>query len=662
MRGWSVADSLDLYNVPLWSAGFFGANEKGNVVSTPKRKDGPSIDLKELVDDVRERGYELPLLIRFNDILRTRVNEIGSCFAKAIETEEYTGNYRGVYPIKVNQQAHIVEELLECGRDYNLGLEVGSRPELLAALALVQEEDALIVCNGYKDEAYLETAMLAQKLGRQVVLIIDRFAELSSVISVANRAGIRPVLGIRAKLQTRGSGRWAESGGSLSKFGLSTRELMRSVELLTENSMLDCLQLLHFHMGSQVPSIRVFKEALREASRIYVELARLGANMQFLDVGGGLGVDYDGSNTNFHSSMNYSIQEYANDVVAAIGEACNKAEVAHPTIISESGRALVAHHAVLVFDVLDRSRNVIPDEPDEPSEDAPDVVRSLFETYRSIQRRRLLEPYHDAIALRDEAQQLFSLGFLDLEARAQSERLFFACCARLQRLLRRESHVPEELEGLDRALADTYFCNFSVFQSMPDSWAVGQLFPIVPIHRLNERPDRRGVLVDLTCDSDGKIDKFVDLHDVKDVLELHDPKGKPYYLAAFLVGAYQEILGDLHNLFGDTNAVHVSVDDHAEGGKYRINHVVVGDTVSEVLGYVEFDRRDLVAKVRNACETAVRSGRMTPRETRALLRRYEEGLNGYTYLVSDGDDGDAQGSAARTREESRASELPDSQA
>ena len=515
----------------------------------------------------------------------------------------------------------------------HLGLEVGSRPELLAGLALVEDPQSLIVCNGYKDDAYIETAMLAQKLGRRVVLIVDRFAELGAdPARVAGRRRNPPgPRHPREIADARRSGRWAESGGSLSKFGLSSRELMEAVARLREHEMLDCLQLLHFHMGSQVPSIRVFQEALREVSRVFVELAGLGAPMRYLDVGGGLAVDYDGSNTNFHSSMNYSVQEYANDVVAEIAAACNKAGVPHPTLISESGRALVAHHAVLVFDVLDRHENVAATEPGEPSEDAAEVVKKLYETYRTVQRRQLLEPYHDAISLRDEAQQLFNLGFLDLEGRAQAEQLFFAICTKLQKLLRRAPRVPEELEGLDRALADTYYCNFSVFQSMPDSWAVDQLFPILPIHRLDERPTRSAVLVDLTCDSDGRIDQFVDLHDVKDVLELHPLQGKPYYLGAFLVGAYQEILGDLHNLFGDTNAVHVSID----GDGYRIDHVVQGDTVSEVLGYVEFDRRDLVRKVRQACEQAVRAGTMTPRDTRALLQRYEEGLNGYTYLVKD---------------------------
>jgi arginine decarboxylase len=637
MSGWSVQDSLDLYNLPLWADGFFTANQRGNVVACPQRNGGSEIDLKELVDDLRARGYGLPLLIRFNDILRERVREIDGCFHRAMEEYEYEGDYRGVYPIKVNQQAHIVEELLACGRETHLGLEVGSRPEMLAAIAMIDDPEALVICNGYKDEAYIETALLAQKLGRQVVIVADRYHEFETIIRVAGRHGICPAIGVRARLQTRGAGRWAEGGGSISKFGLSTREIMRAVALLRENDMLDSLQLLHFHMGSQVPSIRILKDALREASRIFVELHRLGAPMRYFDAGGGLAIDYDGSNTNFHSSRNYSVREYANDVVASIGEACEKADCPDPVIITESGRALVAHHSVLVFDVLDRNEIATTGDLEPPPESAHEVVKSLHETFCSIQIRNLLEPYHDAIQLREEAQQHFNLGYLDLEGRAQAERLFFACCGRIQKLLTRVPRVPEELEGLERALADTYYCNFSVFQSMPDSWAVGQLFPIMPVHRLAQRPSRKAVLVDLTCDSDGKVDQFVDLHDVRKVIDLHVPGDDPYYLGVFLVGAYQEILGDLHNLFGDTNAIHVTVDDTGDGPGYRIDHVVVGDTVAQVLDYVEFDRRDLLRNVRRACENAARAGRMTLEETRALLRRYEEGLNAYTYLVAEGD-------------------------
>jgi arginine decarboxylase len=629
LQTWTVRDSLDLYNVSAWGSGFFGVNEAGNVVVQPKRGEGPAVDLKVLVDDLQRRGYQLPLLLRFSDILSARVREIAGCFENAIREYGYKGTHRGVYPIKVNQQRHIVEELLACGRPVHLGLEVGSKPEMLVALAILDDAEALIVCNGYKDEEYVETALLAQKLGRSPILVLDRFRELELVLRVARRLGVRPVLGVRAKLQAKGAGRWAESTGGRSKFGLTASEIVEVTRTLKSEGMLDCLQLLHFHIGSQIPAIRVFKEALREASRVFVELHALGANMRYFDVGGGLGVDYDGSNTNFHSSMNYTVQEYANDVVAGISEACETLGVPHPTIVTESGRALVAHHAVLVFNVLDTNEVVVRERPEEPSENDHEVVRNFFETWKSISKRNLLEPYHDAVQLRDEANQLFNLGYLDLVGRARAERLFNACCGKLHKFLREMAKKPEELEGLEQALADTYYCNFSVFQSMPDSWAVGQLFPLMPIHRLQEKPVRQATLADLTCDSDGKVDAFIDTHDVKEILDLHSPNGQPYYLGVFLVGAYQEILGDLHNLFGDTNAIHVALD----GDRYRVEHVVVGDTVSEVLSYVEFERRDLIRRVRRACEEAVWAKKISLEETALLLKRYESGLDSYTYLT-----------------------------
>jgi arginine decarboxylase len=628
LESWSVRDSLDLYNIPTWGSGFFGVNDDGNVVVRPKRDAGPGIDLKELVDDIKRRGYELPLLVRFSDILATRVQEIAGCMRRAIDELGYKGVYQGVFPIKVNQQRHVVGELLAQGRESHLGLEVGSKPELLVALATLEDPESLLVCNGYKDDEYIETALLSQKLGRNPIIVIDRSSELETVLRLARRHGIRPVIGVRAKLQARGSGRWAESGGSRSKFGLSTTEIVEAVRCLKKEKMLDCLQLLHFHIGSQIPAIRTIKEALREASRIFVELHHMGANMRYLDVGGGLGVDYDGSNTNFHSSMNYSIQEYANDVIAAVIEACDPRGVPHPTVVTESGRALVAHHAVLVFNVLDACAVAEKEKPETPGKDDHAVVHNLFETYNSITRRNLLEPYHDAVQKRDEAIQLFNLGYLDLEGRAHAERLFFACLTKLHRLIREADHVPEELQGIDRALADTYYCNFSVFQSMPDSWAVDQLFPIMPIHRLKERPTRQATLVDLTCDSDGKVDSFCDLHDVREVLDLHAPNGQPYYIGVFLVGAYQEILGDLHNLFGDTNAIHVKL----EGEDYRLQHVEIGDAVSDVLAYVEFDRRELLQRMRLICEQAHIDKRISLEETGLLLKRYENGLASYTYL------------------------------
>ncbi|MGH7163670.1 MAG: biosynthetic arginine decarboxylase, partial [Planctomycetota bacterium] len=629
LQAWTVKDSLDLFNIRMWGSGFYGINEAGDVVVRPKREEGHEVDLKALVDDVKRRGYELPLLLRFTDILSARVLEIAGCFQRAIEEHAYKGSYQGVYPIKVNQQRHIVEELLRHGRESHLGLEVGSKPEMLVALAILDDPDALLVCNGYKDEEYVEIALLAQKLGRNPILVIDRYRELELVLRIARQHGIRPHIGLRSKLQARGAGRWAESGGSRSKFGLSTTEIVEAIRLLRRESMLDCLQLLHFHIGSQIPAIRMIKEALREASRLFVELHRMGANVRYLDVGGGLAVDYDGSNTNFHSSMNYTIQEYANDVIVAVREACDPLDVPHPVIVTESGRALVAHHAVLVFNVLDTCEIAVKEKPDPPGESDHAVVHNLHETWTSISRRNLLEPYHDAMQQRDEAIQLFNLGYLDLEGRAQAERLFFACCSKLLRHMRELDRVPEELEGIDKALADTYFCNFSVFQSMPDSWAVDQLFPVMPIHRLKERPTRQATLVDLTCDSDGKVDSFCDPHDVREVIDLHAPNGEPYYLGVFLVGAYQEILGDLHNLFGDTNAIHVGL----EGDRYRIRHVEIGDAVSDVLAYVEFDRRELLQRVRQACEQAHLDKRITLDDTALLLKRYESGLASYTYLT-----------------------------
>jgi arginine decarboxylase len=628
LRGWTTKDSCDLYNVDLWSSQFFSINDEGHAVVRPRRNEGPEIDLKRLVEQMRARGYALPLLLRFVDILSERLKGIAKCFEQAFQEYGYDGAYRGVYPIKVNQQSHVVQQLLDYGREFHLGLEVGSKPEMLVALALLDDPDALLICNGYKDEAYVETALLAQKLGRKPILVVDRYLELDMLLRVAQRLDIRPNLGIRTKLQARSAGRWAESGGSRSKFGLTTREVMQTVERLREVEMLDCLQLLHFHIGSQIPAIRMIKDALREASRIFVELHAMGAPMRYFDAGGGLAVDYDGSNTNFHSSMNYSVQEYTNDVVAAISEACESRQVPEPDIVTESGRALVAHHAVLVFDVLDTSEVVVHGDPAAPEEGDPAIVKELFETWSTISRRNLLEPYHDAIQSREEASQLFDLGYLDLRGRAKAEELFFACFTRLHRLIQELPRVPEELEGLERALAATYYCNFSVFQSLPDSWAVGQLFPIMPIHRLEERPLRWATLADLTCDSDGKVDAFVDLHDVRKVLDLHSPNGKPYYLGVFLVGAYQEILGDLHNLFGDTNAVHVAL----AGDRYRVEHVEGGDTVSEVLDYVEYDRRDLLQRIRKACEDGLWHERVTPQDTALLLKRYEEGLNSYTYL------------------------------
>jgi arginine decarboxylase len=629
LRAWTIKDAIELYNVNGWGRDFFTINEAGHVEVTPAGPASARIDLKELVDDLRSRGLNLPLLIRFSDILRTRVQQLCDSFQQAISENEYQGSYRGVYPIKVNQQRHIVEELIEYGRPYNLGLEAGSKPELLVALALQDNPDALILCNGYKDRAYIETALLAQKLGRRVIIIMDRMAELETILLAAKELDIRPVIGMRARLSTKGAGKWVESTGDRSKFGLTTAEMVETIERLRGIGMLDCLQLLHFHIGSQITAIRAIKEALREASRIFVELAALGANMRFLDCGGGLGVDYDGSQTNFHSSVNYTLQEYASDVVSQVAEACNARGVRHPDIVTESGRALVAHHSLLVYNVLGANEILAGQIPETLADHEHLVIQQLYETYQGISRKNFQEAYHDALQFKEEAITAFNLGFLDLKARARVEQLFWATCERILKIVRDLPYVPDELEGLERQLSDTYYCNFSLFQSLPDHWAVRQLFPTMPIDRLNKAPTRRAVLADLTCDSDGKIDQFIDLRDVRHFLDVHTLNGEPYYVASFLLGAYQEILGDLHNLFGDTDAVHVRLD----GDDYRVEHVVEGDSVAEVLAYVQYAKDDLVSRVRRAVEVALREKRLSMAESGRFMRRYEEALESYTYLT-----------------------------
>jgi arginine decarboxylase len=631
-RAWTVRDSLELYNVTNWGDGFFGVNAAGDVEVRPRRDAGPSIDLLDLVQDLQRRGLRTPLLVRFSDILASRVRGLGEAFGRAMQEYGYQGRYRGVYPIKVNQQRHVVEEVVYHGADLRVGLEAGSKPELLVALAMLDTPEALIVCNGYKDRAYVELALLAQKLGRTPILVIDRVHEIDLVVKTARELGIRPHLGVRARLSSKGAGKWSESTGERSKFGLSALEIVNAVERLRSEDMLDCLELLHFHIGSQITAIRAHKDALAEASRIFVGLHQLGARPSIVDVGGGLGVDYDGSSTNFHSSMNYSIQEYANDVVAYLHEACEETGVAHPDIVTEAGRAMVAHHSVLIFDVLGVHEVRSGQRPAPVTEQDPKVLQELDEILKSVSQKTVQEAYHDLFQLKEEASTLFSLGYLDLPARARVERLFWACCDKIRRVVRDLPYVPEDLADLEKSLADTYYGNLSVFQSAPDHWAVKQLFPVMPIHRLEEEPTRRGIFADLTCDSDGKIDRFIDQHDVKDVLELHPYTGAPYYIGVFLVGAYQEILGDLHNLFGDTDAVHVRLEDD---GSYSVDHVVEGDSVDDVLHYVQYERRSLVEKVRRTIEEALRSNRISLEESARLRRRYQQGLEEYTYLDRD---------------------------
>ncbi|GIX46706.1 MAG: biosynthetic arginine decarboxylase [Candidatus Tectimicrobiota bacterium] len=627
-KRWSIADAIETYGIREWGNHYFQISEAGHVLVTPPGEGG-TIDLKALVDELRQRGVEPPILFRFSDILRSRIDELNQAFRKAIKTYGYPGVYRGVYPIKVNQERQVVEEIVRFGRPYHHGLEAGSKPELLAVLAMLDDPEALIICNGYKDAEYVETALLGSKLGRTVILVVEKPSELPLIARLAQQTGVRPRLGVRAKLATRGSGRWEASGGDHAKFGLTAREMLEAVQFLCQHRLLDTFELLHFHLGSQISNIRNIKEGLREAGRLYCELVKLGAPLRYFDVGGGLGVDYDGSQTNFASSMNYTLQEYANDVVYAVLEMCDAAGIKPPTLVSESGRATVAHHCVLVVDVLGTSEFRAPATLQAPPEEAQAVVWNLYDTYRELTRKNLLEAYHDAVQYKDESLTLFALGHLSLHERALAEEYFWGICHKILRFTREMAEVPEELEDLERLLADTYFCNFSIFQSLPDAWAINQLFPIMPIHRLHEEPTRRAVLADITCDSDGKIDAFIDRRDVKHVLPLHPLNGDHYYLGIFLVGAYQEILGDLHNLFGDTNTVHVAL---APEGGYRLERVVAGDTVADVLRYVSYSREDLVARIHEASRRALKARQLTLHEARAFLKLYETGLSGYTYL------------------------------
>ena len=625
---WSVVDAAELYEVARWGNGYFSVNEAGHVCVHPTKDRARSIDLKQLVDRLQLRGIDLPILIRFAEILKHRLGEIHGVFQAAIAEHKYQGNYCCVYPIKVNQQRQVVEEVLQFGRPYKFGMEAGSKPELLAVVAMAAN-DTPIICNGFKDAEFIETAMLAHKIGRQIIPVVEKYTELGLILDYAEKIGVRPQIGMRVKLAARGSGRWQSSGGYRSKFGLTVSEILRGLEELKRRDMADCFKLLHFHQGSQITNIRQIKAALSEAARVYTELARRGAGLEYLDVGGGLGVDYDGSQTNFESSVNYSLQEYANDVVYHVQSACDDAGVKHPTIISESGRAVVAYHSVLVFGVLGVSEQGENGVAPQLSDDAEQPLIDMLETYQNVSVRNILESYHDAQQSLDNAMSLFSGGYLPLDQRSCVENLFFAVCHKIKRLTKQLEFIPEELEGLDSLLSDTYFCNFSLFQSIPDSWAIKQLFPVMPIHRLKQRPTRNAVLGDITCDSDGKIDQFIDRRDVKRTLPLHPYEGKPYYLGAFLIGAYQEILGDLHNLFGDTNAVHVSLDGNCE---VVLEAVIKGDTVREVLDYVEFDSNSLVRQLRDSVEMAVREGRIGYEQAGRFLKFYEQGLGGYTYL------------------------------
>lgn len=651
-KPWTIEDSEKLYRIEGWGDPYFSINAAGRVMVSPKGDRGGSLDLYELVESLRKRNIGLPLLIRFSDILADRIERLNACFAKAIARYNYPNQYRGVYPVKCNQSRHLVEALVQFGKPYHFGLEAGSKPELTIALATLEPshnppektQNALLICNGYKDREYLEMALLAAKLGHRPVIVIEQLDELHLALEISQKLDISPILGVRAKLSAKGSGHWGDTSGDRAKFGLAVPEIVAVVERLEACQMLDCLQLLHFHIGSQISAIGVIKDAIREAAQMYGELVKLGAKMQYLDVGGGLAVDYDGSKTNFYASKNYNMQNYANDIVAEVKEACEERNIAAPILISESGRAIASHQAVLIFDILGTSE-MSAALPQPAREKEHLIIRNLWEAYESISLENYQEIYHDAIQFKDEAISLFSFGYLSLMERARAEQLYWACCRKILEITRTQEYVPDDLEDLEKNMASIYYANLSVFQSAPDAWAIDQLFPIMPIHRLDEEPTQRGIIADLTCDSDGKINKFIDLRDVKSVLELHaleaaeteshaksniqHPKSKkPYYLGMFLVGAYQEIMGNLHNLFGDTNVVHIRMNPKG----YQVEYAIKGDTITEVLGYAQYNAEDLVENIRRRTEEALQEGRITLEESQRLLQNYERSLSSYTYL------------------------------
>ncbi len=633
MRRWRIEDSEELYNIQGWGRKYFSINEKGNVAVTP-REGYASVDLREVMDELQVRDITSPVLLRFPDILDNRIEKISNCFAVASEQYNYKAQNYIIYPIKVNQMRPVVEEIVTHGEKFNIGLEAGSKPELHAVLATNIKENALIICNGYKDQTYIELALLAQKMGRRIYLVVEKLNELRIIHEVAKRIGIDPNVGIRIKLASSGSGKWETSGGDQSKFGLNSSELLEALDFMDRNKMKHCLKLIHFHIGSQITKIRRIKNAIREATQFYVQLTQMGFDIEFMDIGGGLGVDYDGTrNSASGSSMNYSIQEYANDAVSAIVDACEKNGLKQPNIINESGRSLTAHHSVLVFEVLETTQLPFWKESKEVGENDHELAKELYEIWDKLNQQRLLESWHDALQIREEALDLFSLGHLDLRTRAQIEELFWSIAREVGDITGNMKHAPEELRKVIKMVPDKYFCNFSLFQSLTDSWAIDQVFPIIPLSRLDEKPTRTCTLQDITCDSDGKISNFISVHGgTANSLPVHQVKpGEPYYLGVFLVGAYQEILGDMHNLFGDTNAVHISVYKDS----YEIDRIIDGETVADVLDYVQFNPKKLVRNVEAWVTSSMKAGKITPEEGREFLSNYRSGLYGYTYIEKD---------------------------
>ena len=629
MRKWRIEDSEELYNITGWGTSYFSINDAGHVVVTPRR-DGVTVDLKELVDELQLRDVASPMLLRFPDILDNRIEKMSSCFKQAAEEYGYKAENFIIYPIKVNQMRPVVEEIISHGKKFNLGLEAGSKPELHAVIAVNTDSDSLIVCNGYKDESYIELALLAQKMGKRIFLVVEKMNELKLIAKMAKQLNVQPNIGIRIKLASSGSGKWEESGGDASKFGLTSSELLEALDFMESKGLKDCLKLIHFHIGSQVTKIRRIKTALREASQFYVQLHSMGFNVEFVDIGGGLGVDYDGTrSSNSEGSVNYSIQEYVNDSISTLVDVSDKNGIPHPNIITESGRALTAHHSVLIFEVLETATLPEWDDEEEIAPDAHELVQELYSIWDSLNQNKMLEAWHDAQQIREEALDLFSHGIVDLKTRAQIERLYWSITREINQIAGGLKHAPDEFRGLSKLLAGKYFCNFSLFQSLPDSWAIDQIFPIMPIQRLDEKPERSATLQDITCDSDGKIANFISTRNVAHYLPVHSlKKTEPYYLAVFLVGAYQEILGDMHNLFGDTNAVHVSVNEKG----YNIEQIIDGETVAEVLDYVQYNPKKLVRTLETWVTKSVKEGKISLEEGKEFLSNYRSGLYGYTYL------------------------------
>ena len=629
MKKWTIEDSQELYNISGWGTSYFGINESGDVYVTPC-KDNTQVDLRDVMDELALRDVTPPVLLRFPDILDNRIEKTSSCFEKARKEYDFKAENFIIYPIKVNQMQPVVEEIISHGRKFNLGLEAGSKPELHAVIAVQCQSDSLIICNGYKDQSYIELALLAQKMGKRIFIVVEKLNEIDLIARAAKKLNVKPNLGIRIKLASSGSGKWADSGGDASKFGLTSSELLQALETLDNKGLHDCLHLIHFHIGSQITKIRRIQTALNEAAQYYVNLRKMGYNVDFVDCGGGLGVDYDGTRSaSSESSVNYSIQEYVNDCVYTFVDAANKNDIPHPNIITESGRSLSAHHSVLVIDVLETASLPEMSEDFEAKDTDHQLVKDLYDIWDNLDSRNMLEDWHDAEQIREEALELFSHGLVDLKTRAEIEAMYWSVCHEINNLAKNMKHVPDELRNMDKLLADKYFCNFSLFQSLPDSWAIDQLFPVMPIQRLNERPSRNATLQDITCDSDGKISNFDAMGRSSPVLPIHAlKKNEPYYLGVFLVGAYQEILGDMHNLFGDTNAVHVSVKD----GSYHIDQIFDGETVEEVLEYVQYNPKKLVRQLEIWVTKSVKQGKISLEEGKEFLSNYRSGLYGYTYL------------------------------